>query len=247
MPIVCLQNGLAASDEFQLAGGFDPSCVVSCTVTFNVVSDMLKGTFTKTSPVASLTFPPKINKACPGLTTSLKNAGFSVTTTTTDKIYMESQCGKLLINLFNAPNALSGLSTSESITSRACCRLMARSMFEALKVFRANGMTMRPFFVMIAPYIFAYLAFINPWLRFVDTESVTLLDHGRLPATSTPLDPRDVTPCATIHRVVVFVLNLVGVRMGDDAHSSMWQVIVVVASAAKPDSTMPRCPHACEA
>ena len=55
---------------------------------------------------------------------------------------------------------------------------MAASMFEALRVFRANGMTMRPFFVLIAPYVFAYLAFINPWLRFVAGGGACLAARG---------------------------------------------------------------------
>ena len=66
------------------------------------------------------------------------------------------QWGKLLLNLANALNALSGLPLREQLLSRAWRRLMADQMDEALGVLKAAGIAVKsttPLPVWIAPHI----------------------------------------------------------------------------------------------
>ena len=93
-----------------------------------------QGVFTMTSPLAALTFPPSVTSTCPALVKACTKAGFSVYVAATSEAYSRAQAGKLLLNLFNAPNALSQLPTLRSLTNHGCCRLIAASMFEATKV-----------------------------------------------------------------------------------------------------------------
>lgn len=54
------------------------------------------------------------------------------------------QWGKFLLNLNNAPNALSGLTLHMQLLDRAWRRLMADQMAEALRVLRAHGCDIQP-------------------------------------------------------------------------------------------------------
>ena len=57
------------------------------------------------------------------------------------------------MNLFNAPNALSGLSSAQSFLSPGCCALVSASSAEALRVFLRAGLDI-PLPMRIVPWVF---------------------------------------------------------------------------------------------
>lgn len=75
-----------------------------------------------------------------GLAGRLSAPGLPVTE---DAAITAIQCGKLLLNLNNAINALSGLTLREQLMSRAWRRLMADQMAEALGVLKAAGIAVK--------------------------------------------------------------------------------------------------------
>ncbi len=105
------------------------------------------------------------------------------------------QWGKFLINLNNAPNALSGLTLHEQLLNRPWRRLMADQMAEALGVLRAHGCPVRsttPVPVALVPHI---LRLPTPLFRRVaakmltiDPQARTSMAHDLLAGRATEID-----------------------------------------------------------
>lgn len=131
--IVSLQNGMGHAETLRAA--LPAHDIRAGMVPFNVV------------PVA----PAHFHRATSGdiviaaglgnVARTLSVAGMNVTES--DEIEAV-QWGKFLLNLNNAPNALSGLSLHTQLLSRPWRRLMADQMAEALRVLRAHKCAIRP-------------------------------------------------------------------------------------------------------
>ncbi|MEH6646083.1 2-dehydropantoate 2-reductase [Sulfitobacter sp.] len=131
--IVSLQNGMGHAETLRAA--LPAHDIRAGMVPFNVV------------PVA----PAHFHRATSGdiviaaglgdLAQTMSVAGLDVTES--DEIEAV-QWGKFLLNLNNAPNALSGLSLHSQLLSRPWRRLMADQMTEALRVLRAHDCAIRP-------------------------------------------------------------------------------------------------------
>ena len=127
-PVVSLQNGLDACRllEEKLPGRDVRPGVVA----FNVVPRG-EGRFHRSTSGDILIGPGPAR-----LAERLSVPGLGVT----ERIDIEAvQWGKLLLNLNNAPNALSGLPLALQLQDRAWRRIMADQMAEALKVLKARG------------------------------------------------------------------------------------------------------------
>jgi ketopantoate reductase len=156
VPVLLCQNGLDAAADFA-----PRARTFQVIVTMNVVSSTSSpATFTLTSPLPKLTIAAAAEEACldravrrgaelglkngfgdaseASLVTWLDRAGFHVTVAPPDAI-SRFQRGKVIINMFNAPNALCGRPTLSTLVSRAACRLVAASMAEALACFEAEA------------------------------------------------------------------------------------------------------------
>ena len=131
--VLLFQNGLDAAEEYG-----PKSRAYQCIVTMNVVSDPSKapGVFTRTSHWPKITVDACVEEACPGIVQRLSVAGFTVSAEPT-QTFEAVQRGKLIMNMFNAPNALSGLSTVETLLDRRCLTLAALTAREALDCFKA--------------------------------------------------------------------------------------------------------------
>ncbi len=84
------------------------------------------------------------------------------------------QWGKLLLNLNNAPNALSGLTLHAQLLDRAWRRIMADQMAEALRVLRAHGCEIQattPVPVGLVPHV---LRLPTPLFRRVAAKMLTI-------------------------------------------------------------------------
>jgi 2-dehydropantoate 2-reductase len=134
-PVLLLQNGLdAAADLGSSLRAFQ------CVVAMNVVSDHPNGpgVFTRTSPRPKLTVDAGVEFASPGTVRRLVAAAFAVSAEP-PRAFAAVQRGKLLVNLFNAPNALSGLPTAHTLLDRSCLALFAATAQEAVACFDAAG------------------------------------------------------------------------------------------------------------
>ena len=134
VPAISLQNGLEAAE--LLAGTLTPRDVRAGMVPFNVVplgqgryhravsGDILIGTGNSGDLGAILSVP-------------------GMTIRETDRI-TAIRWGKLVVNLNNALNALSGLTVLDQLLDRDWRRLMADQMAEALAVLAAAGIEVQP-------------------------------------------------------------------------------------------------------
>ena len=159
VPVILMQNGLDAAGDF-VNGSCPRRAIFQCIVTMNVVSNRQTATFRLTSPLPKLTIDAGAEEAVLDLArrrhqdravmgahatcldesassfiACLERAGIGVTVAAS-----LSRCerGKLIINMFNAPNALSGRSTAQTLLLPCACRLVADSMAEAVACFRAE-------------------------------------------------------------------------------------------------------------
>ncbi len=131
--IVSLQNGMGNADV--LRAHLPDHDIRPGMVPFNVVPRGAGGFHRATSGDIVIGAGP-VDVACimtvKGLAVSQSDAITSL------------QWGKFLINLNNAPNALSGLTLHEQLLSRPWRCLMADQMAEALRVLHAHGCPIRP-------------------------------------------------------------------------------------------------------
>ncbi|MEQ6250166.1 2-dehydropantoate 2-reductase [Sulfitobacter sp. HNIBRBA3233] len=130
--VVSLQNGLAGLR--QLRDGLPDREVLAGMVPFNVVGDAAGHRHRATS--GTIQIGPDGREIARHLTV----AGMPVECTPEIEAV---QYGKLLINLNNALNALSGLTLHRQLLDREWRRLMADQMREALRVLRAHGIRAR--------------------------------------------------------------------------------------------------------
>tara|TARA_R110002096_G_scaffold14358_11_gene49977 strand:+ start:4689 stop:5684 length:996 start_codon:yes stop_codon:yes gene_type:complete len=126
--VVSLQNGLEAANILRkMLPGFD---VRAGMVPFNIVPQPNCTFHRATSGEIVIEAGPTV------LAGLLSTSEMPVTET---QAITEAQWGKLLINLNNALNALSGLTLHRQLLSRKWRRVMAAQMVEALTVLRVNG------------------------------------------------------------------------------------------------------------
>jgi 2-dehydropantoate 2-reductase len=149
-PVVSLQNGLRNPE--RLGAILPAATVIPGMVSFNVVWD--------TGPTGG----PRLRQATsgpvvlggtapPALVTALEHAG--VQTLVHDDM-VGVQWAKLILNLNNAVNALSGRSLRDELSERGYRRVLAAAMREAWTVLRAAGIQPRPIGKMrpgLAPWI----------------------------------------------------------------------------------------------
>lgn len=89
------------------------------------------------------------------------------------------QWGKFLLNLNNAPNALSGLTLQEQLLNRDWRRLMADQMQEALRVLKAHGIAVKPTTPVPAGVIPYVLRLPTPLFRKVAASMLTIDPEAR--------------------------------------------------------------------
>ena len=111
-PVVFLQNGLRVREELG-AVAFE---VVESVVSFNVVRDRVVSTVTmsQTMDTAVLVLDGK----CPSSKSIPASLVRTPITTKVDEDFRAVQCGKLLINMTNAVNALSGVGIGPMLMER---------------------------------------------------------------------------------------------------------------------------------
>jgi 2-dehydropantoate 2-reductase len=128
-----LQNGVRNAEVLRAA--LDPErTVVPGMVPFNVVHHEQAGApphFHRSTRGAI-----EIGNGAPGVGAILDVPGLAVRENPDIAAVLWS---KLLVNLNNAPNALSGLSIIETVSDRGWRRIFARQISEALRVYRAAG------------------------------------------------------------------------------------------------------------
>lgn len=161
--VVSLQNGLQAAQilrdalpDFDIRAGMVP---------FNVI------------PVG----PAKYHRATSGdIVIEAGRASLAEILSSPDLIFSDSadiaavQWGKLLINLNNALNALSGLTLQKQLLSRPWRLVMAAQMAEALKVLRAHGIhaaSTTPLPVGLIPWV---LRLPTPLFRSIAAKMLTI-------------------------------------------------------------------------
>jgi len=134
-PVVFLQNGLRVREELG-AVEFE---VVESVVSFNVVRDRVASTVTmsQTMDTAVLVLDGK----CPASKSIAASLVRTPITTKVDEDFRAVQCGKLLINMTNAVNALSGVGIGPMLMERDYRLVVAASIVEAQEVFKADGVT----------------------------------------------------------------------------------------------------------
>ena len=89
------------------------------------------------------------------------------------------QWGKFLLNLNNAPNALSGLTLHSQLLSRPWRRLMADQMVEALGVLRAHGCKVQPTTPVPVAFVPHILRLPTPLFRRVAAKMLTIDPQAR--------------------------------------------------------------------
>ncbi len=149
-PIISLQNGLEAAETLRALLRARP--VRAGMVPFNVVPKGA-GAYHRASSGEIV-----IESGSGNLGQTLSVPGLPVIES--DDI-AAVQWGKLLFNLNNAPNALSGLTVQEMLLQRDWRRLMADQMAEALRVLKSAGIAARPPSPVPAPVI--------PWILRLPT------------------------------------------------------------------------------
>lgn len=131
--IVSLQNGMGHADTLRAV--LPAHDIRPAMVPFNVVPKG-QGQFHRASSGDIV-----IGAGPAGIDQLMSVVGLDVT----QSAQIEAvQWGKFLLNLNNAPNALSGLTLHAQLLSRPWRRLMADQMAEALQVLRAHGCGVRP-------------------------------------------------------------------------------------------------------
>ena len=182
--VVSFQNGM--SNTSKLRAILAQHDVRAAMVPFNVVMNG-PGWFHRASS-GDVVIGTGADNASPDLASLLSQPALPIT----ESAMIENvQWGKLLINLNNALNALSGLPLKEQLGDRAWRRVMAAQMAEALRVFRAKGIQpvspapvpagLLPFILRLPTPIFTRIASamlsIDPHARLSMAQD---LDAGRL-------------------------------------------------------------------
>jgi len=143
--VISLQNGMGHADTLRAA--LPEHDIRPAMVPFNVVP-MAQGRFHRANSGDIV-----IGAGPHGLDTLLSNDAMTVTQSAEIEAF---QWGKLLLNLNNAPNALSGLSLYQQLLSPQWRSLLAEQLEEALGVVRAHGCAVKlpiPVPMGLVPYI----------------------------------------------------------------------------------------------
>lgn len=166
--IVSLQNGMGHADTLRAA--LPAHDIRPAMVPFNVVP-MPNGQFHRATSgdIVIGAGPAAVDR-------TMSVEGLNVTQS--DEIEA-IQWGKFLLNLNNAPNALSGLTLHAQLLSRPWRRLMADQMAEALRVLRAHGCAIQattPVPVGLVPHV---LRLPTPMFRRVAAKMLTIDPQAR--------------------------------------------------------------------
>jgi 2-dehydropantoate 2-reductase len=217
-PVISLQNGMDAIAT--LRGALPGRDVRAGMVPFNVVP-MGQGRFHRATSGDIL-----IETGAGGLGELLSVPLLTVAETPD---ITAVQWGKLLINLNNALNALSGLTVREQLASRDWRRLMADQMAEALAVFRANGIAAKsttPVPVWLIPHI---LRLPTPLFRRIAAQMLTIDPTARTSMSYDLMQGRP-TEIDALQGVIVDMAGVAAVPVAINAHVA---AIVRDAEAAK--------------
>lgn len=99
-----------------------------------------------------LTLDAGTEVAFPGITRRLSAAGFAVKTLSSGP-FLAAQRGKLLVNMVNAPNALSGKPTLYTLFDRTGLALIGATARECILCFDAAGYDVKPSVLRFAPTV----------------------------------------------------------------------------------------------
>lgn len=166
--VVSLQNGTRNANILrQELPGFD---VRAGMVEFNVVQ-LGKGGFHQGTSGKVV-----IEHGDPDLAKSLDVRGLD-TVSSSDMVSV--QWGKLLVNLNNALNALSGLPLVEQLSDRNWRILLANQMTEALKVMKAEGINPKPPSPVPAAFIPKILRLPTPVFKLVARQMLSMDPEAR--------------------------------------------------------------------
>ena len=127
-PVVFLQNGLRVREELG-AVAFE---VVESVVSFIVVRDRVVSTVTMSQTMD--TAVPVLDGKCPSSKSIPASLVRTPITTKVDEDFRAVQCGKLLINMTNAVNALSGVGIGPMLMERGIVYQMSALAAQLLEV-----------------------------------------------------------------------------------------------------------------
>lgn len=166
--VVSLQNGISNADTLRAI--LPDADVRAGMVPFNVVQTA-PGTFHRgTSGDLAVEAGPG------GVEEILTTANFNCTPEPDIKAV---QWGKLLVNLNNALNALSGLTLLEQLQDRAWRNRLAAQMAETLRVLKVAGITPRPFTPVKPALVPHILRLPTPLFRRVASAMLTIDPEAR--------------------------------------------------------------------
>mmetsp|Transcript_14122 Transcript_14122/g.16076 ORF Transcript_14122/g.16076 Transcript_14122/m.16076 type:complete len:374 (+) Transcript_14122:76-1197(+) len=199
--IVSFQNGVGNAEV--LSKYLPNHVVLASMVEFNAVWHRSSATFSRnTDGFITLENKDEVNQNqnFKVFHRSLSNAGFHINLVTTKEI-QEVLYGKLLINLFNPVNAVSGIPVPETLSFSKWRRIWAALIEEALKVYAVAGI--KPKKIKANPKIVPTLLRLPTWLYSCIQFFVTKMAKDSKSSMLQDLENRRVTEIDYINGQVV--------------------------------------------
>lgn len=191
-PIVLLQNGLNADSEMATLIGDDGRTIVASVVMISASLSVATGRVLRSGthgrptsrgsaqkansdprparpasmrallpgPTSSITFP-----RCPAIAglLPLLDQSHIVAPTAEPKEFLDLQHGKLMLNMLNGPNAISGVPLLRMLGDQSSCALAAGAMQELATAYRRTDRSMRPRGAYLLPWV--YWLFSLSWVQ----------------------------------------------------------------------------------
>jgi len=153
-PIVLLQNGLEAVEDVRaLLGGAEDRTIRHCVVAISATLLHAEGRVVRSGPLAELVLAHGLE----ALVELLVGAGVRVRLVDSERLAAESR-GKLILNMLNAPNAISGKPILKMMLDRKACLMAADSMAELCCIYRALDLSVENSLMRRLPLILRLLS-----------------------------------------------------------------------------------------
>lgn len=137
-PVVYLQNGIHTRGDLLEPVAYE---LIESMVSFNVVLDKEEGTVTLSQPMEDARLI--LDGSQPSSEPIMQHFVGTPLLVSVDKDLYAIKCGKLILNMSNAVNALTGLDIATMFAERPIRLVLAASVEEAQAVFRAHGIEVK--------------------------------------------------------------------------------------------------------